>query len=121
MDIKGVRDKSTSFKENGEIAVSDNQAAESRSQGEGGNDGGIKPEKVYSKEEISSEIEHLNKWLESKSSHLKFVLHEKLNKYYVQVVSDSTNEVIKEIPSKKIMDVVANFYEKLGLIVDEKV
>ncbi|MED1872995.1 flagellar protein FlaG [Brevibacillus borstelensis] len=79
-----------------------------------------KAEKVYTKEEISKELSHLNKWLEAKESHLKFVLHDKLNKYYVQVIDNRTEEVLREIPSKKIMDIVANIYEKLGFIVDEK-
>lgn len=76
---------------------------------------------AYSKAEITKEIGHLNKWLDSKNSHLRFVLHDKLNEYYVQVINDETNEVIKEIPSKKVMDIVASFYEKLGFILDEKI
>lgn len=83
--------------------------------------GEIQQEKSYSKEEVGKEVGHLNKWLESKNSHLHFVLYDKLNEYYVQIVSDHTNEVIKEIPSKKMMDIVANFYEKLGIIVDKKI
>lgn len=83
--------------------------------------GEIQKERVYSKAEISKEIEHLNKWLEPKRSHLQFVLHDKLNEYYVQLISDETNEVIREIPSKKLMDIMANFYEKLGFIMDKKV
>jgi flagellar protein FlaG len=83
--------------------------------------GEIQQEGTYNKTEINKEITHLNKWLDSKGSHLHFVLHDKLNEYYVQVVNDNTNEVIKEIPSKKVMDMVANFYEKLGIIVDKKI
>jgi flagellar protein FlaG len=79
------------------------------------------PESNYTKIEINKEVEHLNKWLGSKNSHLHFVMHDKLNEYYVQVVDDRTNEVIKEIPSKKVMDMIANFYEKLGIIVDKKI
>lgn len=78
-------------------------------------------ERNYNKAEIDKEIVHLNKWLESKDSHLHFVLHDKLNEYYVQVVNNDTNEVMKEIPSKKVMDLVANLYEKLGFIVDKKI
>ncbi|GAA4718767.1 flagellar protein FlaG [Brevibacillus fulvus] len=77
-------------------------------------------EKTYSKEQVDKEIENLNKWLEIKKTHLKFIKHEKLDKYYVQVINDGTGEVIREVPSKKIMDMVASFYENIGLIVDEK-
>lgn len=75
----------------------------------------------YTKAEIRKEVERLNKLLQEKESHLHFVLHDKLNEYYVQVVDDKTDEVIKEIPSKKIMDIVASFYENLGLIIDKKI
>ncbi|NGQ95644.1 flagellar protein FlaG [Brevibacillus sp. SYP-B805] len=116
MEIKGA----TSVKvDNAETALVSEQRTGNRQQEEGSE--AVQPEKTYSKEEIAKELQHLNKWLESKSSHLKFVLHDELNKYYVQVIDDNTNEVIKEIPSKKIMDIIANFYEKLGLIVDKKV
>jgi len=74
-----------------------------------------------SKEELAKELGHLNKFLEARNTHLKFVLHDELNKYYVQVIDDESKEVLKEIPSKKMMDIVANFYEKLGLIVDTKI
>jgi flagellar protein FlaG len=84
-------------------------------------DSNIQTDKVYTKEEVAREIQHLNKWFESRQSHLKFVLHEKLNEYYVQVIDNDTNEVLREIPPKKIMDIVASFYEKLGFIVDEKI
>jgi flagellar protein FlaG len=80
-----------------------------------------KGEKKYAKEEIIKEINHLNKWLQNSSNtHLKFNFHEKLGEYYVQVINDETSEVIREIPSKKIMDIAASINEMIGLLVDEK-
>ncbi|WP_024984125.1 flagellar protein FlaG [Brevibacillus borstelensis] len=70
--------------------------------------------------EIESEIAGINKWLQMTSSHIKFMLHEDLNEYYVQVINDQTNEVIREIPSKKVMDMVAKMHEMIGLLIDEK-
>ena len=78
-------------------------------------------EKTYPVDEIQKEVDNLNNWFKSNNSHLKFTLHEKLNKYYVQIIDDQTREVMNEIPSKKIMDAVANFYEMIGVIVDKKV
>lgn len=80
---------------------------------------GVK-EKEISKEELQKEINGINKWLQSTSTHVKFTLHEKLNEYYVQVINDQTNEVIREIPSKKMMDMVAKMHEMVGLLVDER-
>ncbi|NTU21787.1 flagellar protein FlaG [Brevibacillus sp. HB1.2] len=77
-------------------------------------------EKAVSKEELSKEIDGINKWLQTTNTHVKFTLHEKLNEYYVQVINDQTQEVIREIPSKKMMDMVAKIHEMVGLLVDEK-
>ncbi|CAM3520963.1 flagellar protein FlaG [Brevibacillus invocatus] len=73
-----------------------------------------------SKSEIEKEIAGLNKLLQATNTHLKFTLHEELNEYYVQVINEESNEVVKEIPSKKVMDMVAKMHEMIGLLVDEK-
>lgn len=78
------------------------------------------PEKKVSRTDLEREIEGLNKFMESSSTHLKFTLHEKLNEYYVQVIDDNNNTVVREIPSKKMMDMVAQMHEMIGLLVDEK-
>ncbi|WP_312109726.1 flagellar protein FlaG [Brevibacillus reuszeri] len=70
--------------------------------------------------DLRNEIAGINKWLQSTNTHVKFTLHEDLNEYYVQVINDQTNEVIREIPSKKMMDMVAKMHEMVGLLVDEK-
>ena len=78
-------------------------------------------EKTYSKSDLQKEIDGLNKWLQgSQKTHLKFTLHEELGEYYVQIVNEQTDEVIREIPPKKILDMVAKMYEMIGLLVDEK-
>lgn len=77
-------------------------------------------EKVLSKEELRKEIDGMNKWLQTTNTHIKFTLHEELNEYYVQVINDQTQEVIREVPSKKMMDMVAKIHEMVGLLVDER-
>lgn len=77
-------------------------------------------ERVYSKEQLEREIENLNKFVQASQTHLKFMLHDGLNEYYVQIVDDQTNEVIREVPSKKILDMVAKFHELIGILIDEK-
>ncbi len=72
------------------------------------------------KDKLNKEIEGLNKWLQASSTHLKFQLHDKLNEYYVEVIDDQTNQVIREIPSKKMMDMVAQMHEMIGILIDEK-
>jgi flagellar protein FlaG len=38
----------------------------------------------------------------------------------VKVIDNETNEIIKEIPSEKMLDMVAKIEEMIGLIIDEK-
>lgn len=81
-------------------------------------DAGTQP---YSEKELGKAVDDLNKWVQqTQSTHLQFRLHEKLKEYYVEIVDDSTKEVIRQVPSKKIMDVAAKMQEMIGLLVDEK-
>lgn len=78
-------------------------------------------EQVETKENIQQVINGLNKFLEPNNTHLKFELHDELNEYYVTIVNNQTNEVVREIPSKKVLDIYAAMTEFLGFIVDKKI
>ncbi|WP_071435485.1 flagellar protein FlaG [Bacillus kwashiorkori] len=74
-----------------------------------------------SKEQVEEMVKGLNDFLNPVQTSLKFEFHEKLNEYYVTVVDDTTKEVIKEIPPKKMLDLYAAMAEMLGVIVDKKI
>lgn len=57
---------------------------------------------------------------QSTQTYLKFELHEQLNQFYVKVVNQQTDEVIREVPPKKLLDIFAAMASSLGLIVDKK-
>ena len=63
----------------------------------------------------------MNTFLESANTQLRFKFHDKLNEYYVTIVDSKTDEVIREIPSKKLMDIHAAMREFVGLLVDRKI
>ncbi len=73
------------------------------------------------KEDIEKMISGVNQFLTPSHTSAKFVLHEKLNDYYVQIVDDRTQEVIKEIPPKKFLDMYAAMLDFMGLLVDKKI
>ena len=77
--------------------------------------------KIDTKENVQQVIDSLNKFLEPNSTSVKFELHEELNEYYVTIVNDDTHEVVREIPSKKILDIYAAMTEFLGFVVDKKI
>ena len=65
--------------------------------------------------------ESMNRFMESTNTNLRFQYHEELKEYYVTIVDSQTNEVVKEIPSKKLMDIYAAMRDFLGVLVDHKI
>ena len=77
-------------------------------------------EKENSEKEVKNAVRKINKILQGESTHLQFEKHDVLNEMIVRVVNNETNEVIKEIPSKKVLDLVAKLCEMAGILVDRK-
>lgn len=78
-------------------------------------------EPEISKEKLQQAVDSVNDFFEINHSELKFVFHEGLEKYYVQLVNSKTEEVVREIPSKKLLDVFYEMQKLVGMIVDEKI
>jgi flagellar protein FlaG len=74
-----------------------------------------------SKEELEKVIGAMNELIKPSHTSSKFVLHEKLNDYYVQIVDEVTQEVVKEIPNKKFLDMYAEMIDFMGIFVDKKI
>lgn len=55
-------------------------------------------------------IELGNKVLTHNQTGLKFVKHDRLNEYFIQVINEN-EEVVREIPSEKSLDFFAAFIE----------
>jgi flagellar protein FlaG len=83
--------------------------------------GGSGDETKNSKENVQKVVDALNKFVSASNTHIQFKFHEKLKEYYVTIVNDQTNQVVQEIPSKKLLDIYAAMNEYLGIIVDKKV
>ena len=64
-------------------------------------------ERMIPVEQAENMVERMNNFLASENSQLKFVFHNELNEYYVTIIDSKTDEVIREIPSKKLMDIHA--------------
>lgn len=65
--------------------------------------------------------ESINQILDTTSTKLRYKYHEKLDKYYVTLVDSETEEVVREIPNKKLMDIYAAMMDFVGVFVDEKI
>ncbi len=84
---------------------------------EGRKDGGSQELKDAT---VIEAIEKANRALETNNAYLKFSIHDKTHQIMVKVVDSQTNEVIRELPPEKVLDMVARMWELAGILVDEK-
>ncbi|CAM3212894.1 flagellar protein FlaG [Sporolactobacillus spathodeae] len=87
-------------------------------------DSNTKNSRVYAsftKKQLDDLVSEANKLLNPQLTEMHYVLHDKLNQYFVQVEDAVTHKIIREIPPKKFMDMYAAIAEKLGLIVNKRV
>ena len=78
-------------------------------------------EKKYSEEEVIDFIEKANEEFVAYDRRFEFTIHEKTKQIMLKILDSSTDEVIREIPSEKVLDMVAGFMEVAGIIVDRKI
>lgn len=71
-------------------------------------------------EDLQDALDQANKSFEPLNRHFEFSSHEKLDRTMVKVINTKTDEVIREIPPEKLVDMVANMLEIAGILVDER-
>jgi flagellar protein FlaG len=69
---------------------------------------------------VSEAVDRMNKALEGSNRRFEYSVHEKTHGIMIKVIDEGTGEVIREIPPKKILDMIANMMEMAGLLVDER-
>ena len=77
--------------------------------------------KQHTEDEIINTIEKANKELIAYDRRFEFSIHEKTKQIMVKIIDVSNDEVIREIPPEKILDLVAAIWEISGIIVDERI
>ena len=74
-----------------------------------------------SKEKLEEAVKSINEFLNTQQKASKFVFHEGLDEYYVQLVDAETEEVIKEIPPERLLNAFYEMKKLAGMIIDEKI
>ncbi len=95
------------------IAVAKTSKSDADSEGSGQNQN-----KEMSDETIRRAIQELNK--KDVKVESQFGIHEGTNRITVKIVDKETKEVLKEVPSEKMLDMIAKVWEYAGLFVDDK-
>ncbi|GAF65674.1 flagellar protein FlaG [Alkalihalobacillus trypoxylicola] len=88
-------------------------------------EGEIKYKKNYQgaipAEVLMKKVDSMNELLKSNLTTVRFNVHEDLERIYVQLINQDSDEVIKEIPPEEFLDMVATMLKNVGLIVDERI
>lgn len=72
------------------------------------------------KDDAKHIVKGINEFLQPQFTSIHFSLHEESDRYYVEVIDQKTQKVLREIPEKELLDVYAKMTEYLGLFIDEK-
>lgn len=69
---------------------------------------------------LKTAVDKLNYFFSDKESSIEYEKHDVFNTYIVKIVDRETREVIREIPPRKILDMVASMCEIAGVLLDKK-
>ncbi|MBP2630539.1 MAG: flagellar protein FlaG [Firmicutes bacterium] len=109
--------KSTSVADENKLTSNDSSTSNVSLGKQDQNDG-----KELSEDDVSKMSDALNKFMEqSKDCNIRFDYCKELDRMTMQVVDKKTNEVIKEFPPKKMLDVLIGIREWVGVLLDKKV
>ena len=86
--------------------------------------GAVQTDQEVAPDKIKAAVDDLNKTVKQASpmhhTQLSFKYHEDTNRISITVTDSDTDEVIREIPPVKTLDLLAKAWEMAGLLVDER-
>ena len=86
--------------------------------------GAVQTDKEVAPDKIKAAVDDLNKTVKQASpmhhTQLSFKYHEDTNRISITVTDSDTDEVIREIPPEKTLDMLAKAWDMAGLLVDER-
>ncbi|WP_027625839.1 flagellar protein FlaG [Clostridium lundense] len=71
-------------------------------------------------QDVKRSVDKLNKLLEGKPTYVEYELYGKSKSITIKIMDSSTKKVVKEIPPKKIIDMVDKLCELAGIFMDDK-
>lgn len=79
------------------------------------------PKLHQTQEQSLQELEKAIQAIQGPQKSLEISMHEKTHAIMIKVLNKETGDVIREVPSEKILDVVAKMMEFSGILVDKRV
>lgn len=85
------------------------------------NNNTIKKEQIeLTKEELTQVVNKSNEYTLGLDAQFEFRIHERTGRTLVRLVNKESGEVLKEIPPQKMLDIVADIWDAIGINVDRK-
>jgi flagellar protein FlaG len=78
-------------------------------------------EELLSREELDKKVEQMNQTAQIFNKRMHFRIHEDTGRVMVKILNSDTGEVLAEIPSEKLLDMVARMEEMVGTIIDTRI
>ncbi|QGT98696.1 hypothetical protein SYNTR_0103 [Candidatus Syntrophocurvum alkaliphilum] len=69
--------------------------------------------------ELENDVKKVNERLKSMEKTFEYTIHHDTNRIMVKIFDSREDKLIREIPSEKMLDMLANIQEGVGLIIDE--
>lgn len=79
------------------------------------------PKLHQTQEQSLQELEKAIQAIQGPQKSLEISMHDKTHAIMIKVLNKETGDVIREVPSEKILDVVAKMMEFSGILVDKRV
>lgn len=74
----------------------------------------------YNEEQLNKALEKANKSFQSFDRKFERSVHEKTGAIMVKVIDSNNDQVIRELPPEKILDMVAHMLEVAGILMDKR-
>ena len=72
------------------------------------------------RDELQRAIDQTNQMIFKDDNRFEFKIHERTGRIMVKLINNETDEIVKEIPPEKILDLVASIWDLVGILVDER-
>lgn len=77
-------------------------------------------EKQFKREDLENALKSTNEMIFHNDRRFEFKTHERTGRMMVKLVDKETDEIIRELPPEKILDLVASIWDLVGILVDER-
>ncbi|OPJ60877.1 flagellar protein FlaG [Clostridium oryzae] len=102
------------------VAVTNETVSQSASVEEQNDNKNGENQQNIKEKDVKNAVDKLNKFIESSKTHLEYEVQKDFNQIIVKIVDNKTEEIVKEIPPKKVLEMIAKMCELAGVLVDEK-